>query len=105
MLRHACRLSLEGLVSKQRDAAYPTGRTRSWIKSKCSDRQEFVIAGYVPSSVSKDLVGSLVLGYHKDGKLVHAGRVGTGFSREVARDLVGAAGAAAAASPRPSPRS
>ena len=61
--------------------------TRSWIKSKCSDRQEFVIAGYVPSSVSKDLVGSLVLGYHKDGKLVHAGRVGTGFSREVARDL------------------
>ena len=88
MLRHACRLSLEGLVSKQRDAAYPVGRTRSWIKSKCSDRQEFVIAGYVPSSVSKDLVGSLVLGYHKDGKLVHAGRVGTGFSREVARDLV-----------------
>ena len=88
MLRHACRLSLEGLVSKQRDAAYPAGRTRSWIKSKCSDRQEFVIAGYVPSSVSKDLVGSLVLGYHKDGKLVHAGRVGTGFSREVARDLV-----------------
>jgi bifunctional non-homologous end joining protein LigD len=88
MLRHACRLSLEGLVSKQRDAAYPTGRTRSWIKSKCSDRQEFVIAGYVPSSVSKDLVGSLVLGYHEDGTLVHAGRVGTGFSREVARDLV-----------------
>ena len=42
MLRHACRLSLEGLVSKQRDAAYPAGRTRSWIKSKCSDRQEFV---------------------------------------------------------------
>jgi len=37
MLRHACRLSLEGLVSKQRDAAYPTGRSRSWIKSKCSD--------------------------------------------------------------------
>ena len=89
MLRHACRLSLEGLVSKQRDAAYPDGRTRSWIKSKCSDRQEFVVAGYVPSSVSKDLVGSLVLGYYKDGKLVHAGRVGTGFSREVARDLIG----------------
>jgi bifunctional non-homologous end joining protein LigD len=88
MLRHACRLSLEGLVSKQRDAAYPTGRTRSWIKSKCSDRQEFVVAGYVPSSVSKDLVGSLVLGYHEGDKLVHAGRVGTGFGREVARDLV-----------------
>ena len=88
MLRHACRLSLEGLVSKQRDAGYPVGRTRSWIKSKCSDRQEFVVAGYIPSSVSKDLVGSLVLGYHKDGKLLHAGRVGTGFGREVARDLL-----------------
>ena len=88
MLRHACRLSLEGLVSKRRDAAYPVGRTRSWIKSKCSDRQEFVVAGYVPSSVSKELVGSLVLGYHEDGRLVHAGRVGTGFGREVARDLV-----------------
>ena len=87
MLRHACRLSLEGLVSKRRDDRYPTGRTRSWIKSKCSDRQEFVIAGYVPSTVSKELVGSLVLGYHRDGKLVHAGRVGTGFSRAVARDL------------------
>ena len=87
MLRHACRLSLEGVVSKRRDDRYPTGRTRSWIKSKCSDRQEFVIAGYVPSTVSKELVGSLVLGYHRDGKLVHAGRVGTGFSRAVARDL------------------
>ena len=88
MLRHACRLSLEGLVSKQRDAAYPTGRTWARIKSKCSDRQEFVIAGYVPSSVSKDLVGSLVLGCRQGRQPVHAGRVGTGFSHEVARDLV-----------------
>jgi bifunctional non-homologous end joining protein LigD len=87
MLRHACRLSLEGVVSKRRSAAYPRGRTTSWIKSKCSDRQEFVIAGYVPSSVAKDLVGSLVLGYWRDGTLVHAGRVGTGFSQAVARDL------------------
>jgi bifunctional non-homologous end joining protein LigD len=88
MLRHACRLSLEGLVSKQRDAAYPVGRTTSWIKSKCSDRQEFVIAGYMPSSVSKDAVGSLALGYNKDGALVYAGRVGTGFSHTAAADLL-----------------
>jgi bifunctional non-homologous end joining protein LigD len=88
LLRHACRLSLEGLVSKQRNGRYPAGRTRSWIKSKCSDRQEFVIAGYVPSTVAKDLVGALVLGYHNGGKLVHAGRVGTGFSQAAARDLV-----------------
>jgi bifunctional non-homologous end joining protein LigD len=87
MLRHACRLSLEGLVSKRRDDAYPAGRSRSWIKSKCSARQEFVIAGFVPSSVSPDLVGSLVLGVHRDGKLVHVGRVGTGFGRALAADL------------------
>jgi len=87
MLHHACRLSLEGLVSKQRDAAYPSGRSRGWIKSKCSARQEFVVAGYVPSTVSRDLVGSLVLGYYRDGALVHVGRVGTGFSRAVAEDL------------------
>ena len=85
MLRHACRLSLEGLVSKRRDDGYPAGRSRSWIKSKCSARQEFVIAGYVPSSVSRDLVGSLVLGAYRDGELVHVGRVGTGFGRAVAR--------------------
>jgi bifunctional non-homologous end joining protein LigD len=87
MLEHACRLSLEGLVSKRRDGRYPSGRSPAWIKSKCSDRQEFVIAGYVPSTVDKAAVGSLVLGYHRDGALVHAGRVGTGFSQAVARDL------------------
>jgi len=88
VLKHACRLSLEGLVSKRRGDSYSTGRGRSWIKSKCSARQEFVIAGYVPSSVSRDLVGSLVLGAYRDGKLVHVGRVGTGFGRALAADLM-----------------
>ncbi len=87
MLRHACRLSLEGLVSKRRDGRYPSGRTGTWIKSKCSARQEFVVAGYVTSTVSRDLVGSLVLGAYEDGALVHVGRVGTGFGRAVAADL------------------
>ncbi len=83
MLDHACRLSLEGLVSKRRDGAYPAGRTGGWIKSKCSDRQEFVIAGFVPSTVAPDRIGSLVLGVHRDGGLVPVGRVGTGFSQQV----------------------
>lgn len=87
ILRHACRLSLEGLVSKRQDAAYPSGRTGAWIKSKCAARQEFVVAGYMPSTVSRDLVGSLVLGTYQEGKLVHVGRVGTGFSRAVAESL------------------
>lgn len=88
ILKHACRLSLEGVISKDRKAKYVSGRSRSWIKSKCAERQEFVICGFVPSSTSAKLVGSLVLGHYEKEKLVHDGRVGTGFSRDVARDLM-----------------
>jgi bifunctional non-homologous end joining protein LigD len=87
VLRHACRLSLEGVVSKVRDAPYRSGRGKDWLKAKCLQRQEFVIAGFVPSTTARNLIGSLVLGYYSDGKLVHAGRVGTGFSNRVAAAL------------------
>ncbi|WP_322098863.1 DNA ligase D [Microvirga roseola] len=87
MVRHACRLGLEGIVSKRRDRPHIGGRGAHWQKTKCSERQEFVIAGYVPSSTSQKAVGSLVLGVHEKGRLVHVGRVGTGFSAAVARDL------------------
>ncbi|HTN62174.1 MAG TPA: DNA ligase D [Devosia sp.] len=87
VLRHACRLSLEGVVSKLRDAPYRSGRSKAWVKSKCSARQEFVVAGYVPSSTSRKAIGSLVLGVYDDGKLEHVGRVGTGFTGAVAEDL------------------
>jgi len=87
VLTHACRLSLEGIVSKKRDARYRSGRGKDWIKSKCSARQEFVIAGYVPSSTSRKAIGSLVLGYYDNGKLKHVGRVGTGFTASLAEDL------------------
>ena len=86
VFRHACRLGLEGVVSKL-DAPYRSGRSKGWIKSKCFNRQEFVVAGYVPSTVSNTAIGSLVLGYYDDGKLIHAGRVGTGFSHKVADEL------------------
>ena len=87
VLRHACRLSLEGVVSKARDAPYWSGRGKDWLKSKCLERQEFVIAGFVPSTTTRKVIGSLALGYYADGKLVHAGRVGTGFSERVAAAL------------------
>jgi len=87
VLQHACRLSLEGIVSKRRDAPYRPGRGKTWVKSKCSARQEFVIGGYVPSTVSRKAIGSLALGVFEDGKLQHVGRVGTGFSAEVAESL------------------
>ncbi|WP_332681410.1 DNA ligase D, partial [Bosea sp. (in: a-proteobacteria)] len=87
MLRHACRMGLEGVISKRTDAPYRSGRGRDWVKSKCTQRQEFVIAGYVPSKASRNQLGSLVLGYHEDGELKPAGRVGTGFTRKSAASL------------------
>ncbi len=88
VLRHACRLSLEGIVSKVADAPYRSGRGRDWVKSKCSARQEVVIGGYVPSSVTADAIGSLVMGTHDKGRFVHIGRVGTGYTEDVARRLM-----------------
>ncbi len=85
--RHACRLSLEGIVSKLRNGPYRSGRSKDWLKSKCAERQEFVIAGFMPSTTAHKAIGSLVLGYYEDGRLVHAGRVGTGFTAVVAADL------------------
>lgn len=84
---HACRLSLEGIVSKLRDGPYRSGRSKDWEKSKCAERQEFVIAGFVPSTVSRKAIGSLVLGYYEKDRLINAGRVGTGFTASVAADL------------------
>ena len=87
MLEHACRMGLEGIISKRRNEPYRSGRGEHWIKSKCVERQEFVLLGYVPSTVTKAAVGSLVVGYYEDRKLMYAGRVGTGFSAQVARSL------------------
>jgi bifunctional non-homologous end joining protein LigD len=87
MLKHACHMGLEGIVSKCKDLPYRSGRGEHWLKIKCVLAQEFVILGYVPSTAGADLVGSLVLGYYEGGKLVHAGRVGTGWSHELSRSL------------------
>jgi len=76
----ACKMHLEGIVSKKTEARYVGGRTRSWLKSKCGYRQEFVIIGYTDPRGSRQEFGSLLLGYHDpEGRLVYAGRVGTGF--------------------------
>jgi bifunctional non-homologous end joining protein LigD len=87
MLKHACRMGLEGIVSKRADAPYRSGRTGAWIKAKCTQRQEFVIGGYLPSEKTGRGLRSLLVGYHEDGKLKYAGRVGTGFSTKAADDL------------------
>ncbi|MDB5395977.1 MAG: ligD [Rhodospirillales bacterium] len=76
----ACQLALEGVVSKRRDAPYRSGRTDSWVKSKCIERQEFIIVGYTKSSVAGKGLGSLLLAYYRGEELIYAGRVGTGFN-------------------------
>ncbi|MBN9220872.1 MAG: DNA ligase D [Mesorhizobium sp.] len=87
MLEHACRMGLEGVVSKRADAPYRSGRGPSWVKSKCTARQEFVIGGYLPSEKTGRGLRSLLVGYNEDGKLRYAGRVGTGFSAKGANAL------------------
>ena len=76
----------EGIIAKQANAPYRGERTRSWLKIKAGKRQEFVIAGWSPSSKKKTFA-SLLLGTWEDGKLVYRGRVGTGFDAEGAQAL------------------
>jgi len=87
MLQHACKLNLEGVISKRRDAPHRSGRSDDWIKSKCHANQEFVVVGYKDASHLKGAIGALVLGYNENGRLRYAGRSGTGYSAQMARDL------------------
>jgi bifunctional non-homologous end joining protein LigD len=85
--KHACEYGIEGIVSKLANSHYESARNRNWLKVKCAKQQEFVIAGYTPSSKSLPGFGSLVLGVYEKGKLVYAGRVGTGFTFKQRSDL------------------
>lgn len=83
IFRSACELHAEGIISKKADAAYHPGRNSLWLKSKCVLEQEFVIGGWVDLSNGNRGVGSLLLGYYDDaGKLIYAGRTGTGFTQK-----------------------
>jgi bifunctional non-homologous end joining protein LigD len=87
ILARACRMHLEGIVSKRENARHIAGRSESWSKAKCCNRQEFVVAGYSPSTAAKDAVGALAVAYYENGVLRYVGRIGTGFSQQTARDL------------------
>jgi bifunctional non-homologous end joining protein LigD len=87
VLDQARRMHLEGIVSKRADAPYRPGRTDNFLKIKCTDAQELVVGGYAPSTVAPKMIGALVTGYYRDGKLIYSGRVGTGYTRTVAKDL------------------
>jgi bifunctional non-homologous end joining protein LigD len=83
----ACRLGLEGIISKRADSRYTSKRAKDWLKVKCQRRQEFVIGGWTDPKGSRTGFGSLILGFYRGDELVHAGRVGTGFNDELLRGL------------------
>ena len=84
----ACELHTEGIISKRTDSAYEAGRSAKWLKSKCVFEQEFVVGGWVDLSNGSRGVGSLLLGYYDDaGKLIYAGRTGTGFNAKTHKSL------------------
>jgi bifunctional non-homologous end joining protein LigD len=83
----ACKLGVEGSVCKRADAPYTSGRNKSWLKVKCTARQEFVIGGWSEPSGTRAHIGALLLGVMEDGQLKYAGRVGTGFSAKSLREL------------------
>jgi bifunctional non-homologous end joining protein LigD len=87
VFKHACSLGLEGVVSKLRDATYRSGRSENFIKSKCHNAQEFIIVGFTPSAAVPNAIGALTVAVRDDGELRYAGRVGTGYTREIAHDL------------------
>ena len=85
VLRSACRLSLEGIVSKRGDAPYVSGRTNTWVKTKCRAGHEVVIGGY---STTAGKFRSLLVGVHRGDGFVYVGRVGTGFGAAKVRTLL-----------------
>ncbi len=85
--RSACRLGLEGMVSKRAEAPYRPGRNRDWLKIKCSRRQEAVIGGFTEPSGTRQGLGALLLGVMEGGKLRYTGKCGTGFDAATLREL------------------
>jgi bifunctional non-homologous end joining protein LigD len=88
ILKHAGKLGFEGVVSKTIDAPYAPGNRGLWRKAKALNRQEFVVVGWSDPEGSRPHLGALLLGYYTDdGKLIYAGRVGTGMPVKVLADL------------------
>ena len=85
VLSSACRMSLEGIVSKDLDAPYRSGRSETWLKSKCRAGHEVVLGGWTTTGSA---FRSLIAGVWRDGHLVHVGRIGTGFGRDAVKRLL-----------------
>jgi bifunctional non-homologous end joining protein LigD len=82
-----CEAGQEGIISKRAESPYRGDRTKSWLKVKCTHRQEFVIVGWSESDKKGRGFRALLLGLNEGGTLRYAGKVGTGFSMKVQHDL------------------
>jgi bifunctional non-homologous end joining protein LigD len=87
MFTEACRKGWEGVIGKRADSPYRATRSRDWLKLKCEAGQELVIGGFTAPQGSRTDFGALLLGYFRDGELQYAGKVGTGFDRELLDSL------------------
>jgi len=85
--KEACRAGLEGIISKRRDQPYRAGRHGGWVKTKCVQRQEFVIGGFTDPEGMRAGLGALLIGYYEGERLIFSGKVGTGFTHKMALDL------------------
>jgi len=86
----ACKLRLEGIISKRVDSPYQPVRGANWVKIKCGMRQEMVVGGFTDPQNSRTGFGALLLGvYDRDGDLRYAGKVGTGFDDATLAQLRG----------------
>ena len=86
----ACKLGLEGAISKRADQPYAPGDRGIWLKSKCLNREEFVVVGWTDPEGSRPHIGALLLGYYtEDGRLHYAGRAGTGMNDRELKRLAG----------------
>jgi bifunctional non-homologous end joining protein LigD len=84
MFKHACKMGLEGVVSKVRDSRYNSGRGNDWVKATCRQRETLPIAGF---ALKKDRFDGLYIGRQKGGELIYAGKVDNGFDSASAKDL------------------
>lgn len=83
------KMGLEGIMAKKADSTYiPDNRSKNWLKIKVNQRQEVVIAGYTRNEGSNKLFSSLLLGVYENGKLDYVGKVGTGFTQKLQKEMM-----------------
>jgi DNA ligase D-like protein (predicted ligase) len=80
--RAACQKGWEGLIAKRAASPYAHGRSKDWLKFKCSNEQEFIVIGWTEPRGSRSGLGALLVGYYEDGDLRFGGKVGTGFGEQ-----------------------